>query len=163
MTATAYYTRIRLYQRRVYKAVRPAYYDFIKSYNERNDVSTYRYAMKMIEAFEKLVEESKESLSFVEEYININILSTENKVTYSLLIDERRSELVKLDSYVVKTKQHFNNRQHQLPFIMNNKIPDLFLKAVDLLLNSYVECSSIRDGVKKEGVTYLVKLSSSIY
>lgn len=162
MSARTTSTKNDIYRRRLYKALRPVYNEFYQSYCNYNDSNTYRLAKKMIEEFRKLVKESKDSLNFVKDYIELNIMSDDNKITYNLLIDEYKSELTKLDSYVVKTTEYFNNRKNKLPFIDNNTVPNLFLKAVNMLLKQYIECNSICDGVKEEGVTYLVELSSSM-
>lgn len=163
MTATQLNSVNMKYRRKIYKVIKPIYFDFIEYVKIENGSDTYNIAMVLVSKFESFLEESKQALNFIDDYIDLNITASENKTRYGLLVDEYRSELVKLDSYVTKTIKHFNSRKNMMPFVENDGITNLFLKALDLLIESYTNCITFQDGVKEKGVTYLVELSSSIY
>lgn len=145
-------------KRIVYKELKEPFLAFEKSYKTENNQNTYKLGVEFLSKFSMVLLEAKDNLDFVNNYIEFTIIDDNNILAYKDLLLNCKNDIVKLDSFVKRTQSYFETRKHTYPFIMSKETIDLVNKAIKKLITVYGEAYAFAEGVKNNGVTYLVDL-----
>lgn len=143
---------------KVYGELKQPLLGFEKSIKDENNINTYKKGIEFLDKYLTVLTEVNDSFRSVIEYIDINFTDEGNINAYKDLFIESNNNIVKLQSFVNRTRSYFDSRKSVQPFILNKETYNIMTKAVKGLVDVYAEAFAVKEGIKDDGVNFLVNL-----